>query len=271
MGLFDREPVICPICGKDVKESIFKKRKLVDGVVCGTCFFNAGRELKDSVPTSELKQYTVEKLRGYAEAHDEKLRAVRDFPADLVIGKLEINTKERKWNWKGSLTDTITCIPDSTTLFDIFDFDDVQQIEASCGTVMLGGDTTVTNNGLGRAVVGGLLAGSTGALVGASTAKQTVHQEVKSVPYYSIYVKLKPYPGRKWILDFDNAADVQKAMDVLGEDLKQRELLAQQKNAQIAAPAPDPAEELRKYKALLDEGVITQQEFDAKKKQLLAL
>lgn len=37
------------------------------------------------------------------------------------------------------------------------------------------------------------------------------------------------------------------------------------------APAADPADELKKYKALLDEGVITQEDFDAKKKQLLGL
>ncbi|KHD86340.1 hypothetical protein NG54_03180 [Heyndrickxia ginsengihumi] len=34
---------------------------------------------------------------------------------------------------------------------------------------------------------------------------------------------------------------------------------------------PDPTEELRKYKSLLDDGIITQEEFDAKKKQLLDL
>ena len=32
-----------------------------------------------------------------------------------------------------------------------------------------------------------------------------------------------------------------------------------------------PADELRKWKQLLDDGVITQEEFDAKKKQLLGL
>jgi len=31
------------------------------------------------------------------------------------------------------------------------------------------------------------------------------------------------------------------------------------------------AEELKKYKVLLDSGIITQEEFDAKKKQLLGL
>ncbi len=31
------------------------------------------------------------------------------------------------------------------------------------------------------------------------------------------------------------------------------------------------ADEIKKFKALLDEGIITQEEFDAKKKQLLGL
>ena len=35
--------------------------------------------------------------------------------------------------------------------------------------------------------------------------------------------------------------------------------------------AASPVDELRKYKQLLDDGIITQAEFDAKKKQLLGL
>ena len=38
-----------------------------------------------------------------------------------------------------------------------------------------------------------------------------------------------------------------------------------------ASPAQDPAAELRKYKALLDDGVITQEDFDKKKAALLGL
>ena len=43
-----------------------------------------------------------------------------------------------------------------------------------------------------------------------------------------------------------------------------------QKN-QSGVPATSAADELKKYKDLLDSGVITQEEFDAKKKQLLGL
>lgn len=39
----------------------------------------------------------------------------------------------------------------------------------------------------------------------------------------------------------------------------------------IESPAPSAADELLKYKSLLDAGAITQEEYDAKKKQLLGL
>lgn len=46
------------------------------------------------------------------------------------------------------------------------------------------------------------------------------------------------------------------------------EVMNQSQNTQTAA---DPAEEIKKYKGMLDEGLITQEEFDAKKKQILGI
>ena len=81
-------------------------------------------------------------------------------------------------------------------------------------------------------------------------------------------------------------------IDTLGDDprigMPSRELvsavlprlneLVMGKKAETAAPTvvnniqqASPAEELKKFKELLDMGVITQEEFDAKKKQLLGL
>ena len=42
-------------------------------------------------------------------------------------------------------------------------------------------------------------------------------------------------------------------------------------NVVSSAPAISPADELLKYKGLFDAGVLTQEEFEAKKKQLLGL
>ena len=44
----------------------------------------------------------------------------------------------------------------------------------------------------------------------------------------------------------------------------------EQATSEIPA-ATDPTEELRKYKKLLDDGIITQEDFDQKKKVLLGL
>ena len=54
--------------------------------------------------------------------------------------------------------------------------------------------------------------------------------------------------------------------------LSEEELKAEKaKKAQGAFAPVSAADELKKFKSLLDEGVITQEEFDAKKKQLLGL
>lgn len=55
--------------------------------------------------------------------------------------------------------------------------------------------------------------------------------------------------------------------------LRQNKILKRINKADVAnAPsATSPTDELRKYKELLDSGIITQEEFDAKKKQLLGL
>lgn len=64
---------------------------------------------------------------------------------------------------------------------------------------------------------------------------------------------------------------LQKDMPGIYEDIRNR--VNEAKNAQNTpvTAALSPAEELKKFKELLDSGVITQEEFDAKKKQLLGL
>ena len=56
-----------------------------------------------------------------------------------------------------------------------------------------------------------------------------------------------------------NSADIEELSKAEIETIKS-------KNTVIS-----PVEELKKYKELLDGGIITQEEFDAKKKQLLGL
>ena len=64
-----------------------------------------------------------------------------------------------------------------------------------------------------------------------------------------------------WLLT--NQRDVYKAISTL--------LMERQNNTPVNAAINNNADELKKYKELFDQGVITQEEFDAKKKQLLGL
>lgn len=58
--------------------------------------------------------------------------------------------------------------------------------------------------------------------------------------------------------------DIRKAF----EDYKNNDVVVV---AGVAAPAVSAADELKKFKELLDMGILTQEEFDAKKKELLGL
>jgi hypothetical protein len=66
-------------------------------------------------------------------------------------------------------------------------------------------------------------------------------------------------------LDKVQAANINSEIHDLIHELKQKPTVLS------ASPTNDPTVELKKYKELLDTGVITQEDFDAKKKQLLNL
>lgn len=81
-------------------------------------------------------------------------------------------------------------------------------------------------------------------------------------------VSVSTSSGRISFLVIKNADAIYKIMNNLLIERQQEKV-----NATVAAAAPksDEADQLKKYKDLLDSGVITQEEFDAKKKQLLGL
>ena len=69
-------------------------------------------------------------------------------------------------------------------------------------------------------------------------------------------------------LYIEKSKEIRKVLcDLLIERQKEKEKV----QAVPTSTAASPAEELKKYKELLDSGIITQEDFDAKKKQLLGL
>lgn len=78
-------------------------------------------------------------------------------------------------------------------------------------------------------------------------------------------VSVSTASGKISFLVIKNADEIYTVMNNL---LIERQ---QEKNGVTTAPVENETDKLKKYKDLLDSGVITQEEFDAKKKQLLGL
>jgi len=113
------------------------------------------------------------------------------------------------------------------------------------------------NQRLAKSALRSSISGLTGALSGYNAASsintQSANDQLARIVDYSKCPKC-------------NSRNVRK----LSEEEFERENAAQS-STMPATPAASTADELKKFKELLDMGVISQEEFDAKKKQLLGL
>lgn len=123
---------------------------------------------------------------------------------------------------------------------------------------------TVTQGRTGSAIAGGLLAGPAGAVIGsARKRKSTTTTSTKEKPSYAMMT----------LIDSDgNSEDVailayQSSVDFIRVEFLSRDTQLNSKNNMLI----DSADEIAKFKKLLDTNAITQEEFEAKKKQLLKL
>lgn len=134
-------------------------------------------------------------------------------------------------------------------------------------------DNTVKGKGaFSRAVAGGLLFGGVGAVAGASTAKRVT---VVTALYINVYLK----DGTLERINFINTAT--KADSFTYNTMKDcaekasalfTAMIADNESKNAApAQAISAADEIAKYKKLLDDGAITEEEYNAKKKQLMEI
>lgn len=133
---------------------------------------------------------------------------------------------------------------------------------------------SLTKGGLGRAVAGGILFGGVGAVVGGVTGGKKTKSIVNSlrikITLNSMsdpvtYINLITTPTK-------TSSFVYKSIEEIAQQiLSVFSVILQEKDAGTESQANSSADEIRKYKELLDDGIITQEEFDVKKKQLLGL
>ena len=161
-----------------------------------------------------------------------------------------------------------------------FSFDDIVKIENGVDTyeVMKGS----SGHPVLRAIAGGAVFGVAGAVVGAMTANNTKHYvQQQGNKTLTIYYKDSDgrYVSSKYFFDDDNSyIRVESWLKEIFQDDEDKE--NQQKTipdgSNVSANKKETETlnddifiQLKKYKELLDEGILTQEEFDNQKKALL--
>lgn len=154
----------------------------------------------------------------------------------------------------------------------VFKYDDIIDFE-----LVKNGEVTSTKNGLSRGVVGGLLFGVAGATVGVLTSNQKTVVNSLSVNIYTRHpsqprVTISFLAGNTTFdtNSFVYSTMLNSAQDVIGRLFAMRgESEHSPASAAPAIQSASTADELLKFKQLLDAGAISPEEYEAQKKKLL--
>lgn len=247
--MFGKKKELCCIC--NVNEGV---KKISTGTICTDCLAKCGY----FVSPIGLKNKTTEQILNAIHCNEHNTELAAKYKSTKHIEKyLDIDENNKLWGSPSF----------STHIF--FTYEDIISFE------LLENGNSVTKGGIGSAVVGGALLGGVGAIVGSNVGKKKTKQEIteyrikivtRNPIYPEVYINFLT-AGKVMSNSFlyktytDNAQRVLSALTIITDSLSNTP-------ASSAISVPD---EILKYKKLLDDGIITQNEFDLKKGQLLNL
>lgn len=251
----------CVCCGKSIG-MLTSKVPLADGVVCSKCWADAGFG-SDLASFASGQQCTVAQfMERYKNKQDEQA-AAKAFHPTKAIGLVAFDDN----------TNTVRTahISGLKTTYQLFRYDQIIDFE------LLEDGESISKGGLGRAVAGGVLFGGVGAVVGAVTGGKKTKSVCKSM---RIKITLRNFEAQTIYIDLItvetkcDSSTYKKARQQAQDILSALQVAVDKIQATPAPQASAPSsvmDEILKLKQLLDMGAITQEEFEAKKKQLLAL
>lgn len=254
MGLFNKES--CIICGG--KTSALTKAKASSGSVCSSCL-----SLCSPGFISNMRNKTSEDIKEHIEYVKENQLLYNSFHATDTVGKLFFVDKT---NQRFYIPVPATTLYNKTPI--VYSFDNIVDYEL----VVDGESYTKGGASIGRALVGGAIFGGAGAIIGGSTGKRKQKEFIKKM-YIKISLK-HPYDSyteiplistevKKGSLTYNIMTESANKILALLDSMVVSE--------PVAVSSTSAADELLKYKELLDCGALTQEEFNAKKKELLNL
>ncbi len=256
----------CSICGN----GITGKAKLRDGIrICKTCVSRA------LINNGSISMMNMQDFINHLEYRNINWKLLKSFEATHVLATSRnqsymLHADANKGIWYHAMRGDVSNIP-------IYRFSEIITYE------LVEDGYSIAKGGTGRAIAGGLLFGGVGAIVGGVTGKRKTKTTVNSMKLmvsinnkYSNHLEIdflyrtgeiKTGSGQYKVVK-NLATSVVSLFDFMSANGKQA--IAQQSITQQAPQRVDVADLIFKLKTLLDAGAITQQEYDEKKKELLA-
>ncbi|WP_461615405.1 SHOCT domain-containing protein [Clostridium sp. Marseille-QA1073] len=254
MGLFSRKENCC-ICG--IEEG---KKKMASGFICKQCLHSCSINFQVKINKNTTKEAILTEI----ENNKNNKKLLGDFITTKKIGAyIEFDEQKRLW-----------LIPDGLRGKKIhpriYTFDNIVEYE------LLEDGDTITKGGLGSAIVGGVLAGGVGAVVGGVTGKKKTKSVINNLRIKitvndtsnpSIYINLINTPTKAnsflYKMAYESAQEILSMLSVItqsNENENQQEKITNTVSV---------ADELIKLKSLLDDGILTEEEFIAEKNKIL--
>lgn len=229
----------CAICGD--KLGLLGKMKTSDGEICPVCASICASHA--TLPTATIREYWE------TNKHRREVFTPTQVLKSLACDAVTIDDTHRYFvlgDLKKLKVEPV-----------VFSFDEVDSYEFET----VGGKTvTKKKGGITRAVVGGVVAGPVGALVGGGTAKE----ETKTVGGIKmVKVNFNFHSGKLQRMSSNYPHGFTDFLDRCISEASEEPVAAMSTSS--------AADEILKYKDLLDKGIITAEEFAAKKAQLLGL
>lgn len=258
---------VCAVCSSEIG-FFTSKTEIANGYVCKKCLKKAGID-----DFENAYSFTCNTAR---EMLDRRIPLLKAFKATKKYAPcLQVDEKHKTFKIEGQMFEY-------ADLLDFQLFEDGQAI-------------AIDKIGLGEAAVGGLLFGGVGALVGAVAGTKIFAGACNSmelrVIFRNSYINTITVPfiiertrkkSDEYKIAQKDAQSCITALTIIADyNKRQEQPIISNVNVNVNATANSNsntnnttvsgADEIIKYKTLLDAGIITQEEFEAKKKQILNL
>lgn len=258
---------ICAGCGKEMGMFNGKVQVKDKEYFCNSCWekagFNTWGDLMDK-PQMYTSKDIIEMIKG-SKTHDS---IIKDFVVTAdICPSAKFNDDTKQMILADHAFVYVTSDPQNKRAenYTLFSYDQIVSFE------LLENGESVASGGIGRAALGGILFGGVGAVVGASTRSyKSVCEELK------IKVTVKDYKDPAFyipliIIGTNKSSSEYKEKMKMAQNILSKLQLITSVSAPEKTETMDKFEEIKKYKNLLDEGIISQEDFENKKKELLNL